>query len=64
MQPGTAMCFLNFYTLFFRIPLVQNLQQHQLMSNIFFFGGIAALMSVIFAESLGVDSIQDTLGLM
>ena len=27
-------------------------------------GGIAALMSVIFAESLGVESIQDTLGLM
>ena len=27
-------------------------------------GGVAALMSVIFAESLGVASIQDTLGLM
>ena len=27
-------------------------------------GGVAALMSVIFAESLGVANIQDTLGLM
>ena len=29
MQPGTAMCFLNFYTLVFWIPLLHALQAHE-----------------------------------